>query len=178
MNKLILLSAVLALEVQSFAAGVVGNDQPQSGVIFITNAGSVGRFTNSFPYQYTQRPVLVLSGSAGPYTINSVTTTNFDVTTTSTNNTSINWSAYLGYARIQSGQVITVGDTTTNIAFAFTYAYPPIVTLSGRSTNALTMPAVVGVTTTNFSLLSNVAGTNQWVSIGESYAPGNQPVTY
>lgn len=179
MKKLIFLSA-LVLAVQSFATGVVGNDQPQSGSIAFTNAQTVpgGRFTNSFAFQYTQRPVLVLSGSAGPYVINSVTTTNFDVTTTSTNNTSVNWTAYLGYARIATGAPVCSANLATNITLPFTYAYPPIITVSASATNANSTVAITAVTTTNFTMLCNASQTNYWSAIGEAYSPGNQTVTY
>lgn len=178
MKKLTLFFFALAMAVSSFATGVVGNDQPQSGVLAFTNSQTFGRITNTFGFQYTQRPVLVLSGSAGPYTINSVTTTNFDVSLASTNNTQLNFTAYLGYARIASGANTNTAAVAKVVTFPFTFAYPPVVTVTPDTTNVTSFTSVSAVTTTNFSLLGNDSHTNYWNAIGEAYYPGNQPVTY
>lgn len=177
MKKLIFLAAI-TLTVQSFAAGVVGNDQPQAGSIALTNGSPLGRFTNSFPYSFSRAPVMRLTGSAGPYTLNSVTESNYDVSVTSTNDTVLSYQAYLGYPRIQAGQVLTAANTTTNVVFPVPYAFPPRVTLGQGGTNASYQAAVRSVSATGFSLLSNLASTNQWTAIGDAYAPGKSTVTY
>lgn len=178
MKKLILSCSLVLMALNSFATGVMGNNQPQSGSLAITNAGPVGRFTNSFPYSFTQAPVVVLSGSAGPFTINSVTTTNFDATTTSTNNTLLNWTAYLGYPRIQTGVATTTTLIATNISFSIPYAYAPVVVVAPGGTNADYQAAVTSVTVSNFTLRTSQSSTNQWSAIGQAYTPGNSTVTY
>ena len=182
MKKFISICAGVAVAVCAFATGVVGPNAPQSGVI--TFDGTFGLiYTNSFAYPFTTPPAVIATGlltNNSPFTVSAVTTSNFVLTATTgaTTNTQVAWQAYAPYPRLQYGTITNAAALATNIAFPFPYVYPPTVSIEGGNTNANGSVAVIGVTTTNFTILCNTANTNFWQAIGQAYTPGTQNVTY
>ena len=180
MKKIFLSILASTLALSAFAAGEYGPNYPQSGVLNFPPGTVANGVSNMFAYPFTQVPVMVFyatTTNAAPITNNFVTTTNFGVQSASTNNAIISWTAYIGYPRIQVGQVVTVANTTTNVLFATPYAQIPTITLGQGGTNVQFQAAVTAITLTNFSLLSNVASTNQWQAIGTALTPGLNNVT-
>lgn len=190
MKNLVKLIAVVSLLVglNSYAAGAVGVNPPQSGVISFTNAGVVSNvFT--FPYAYQSVPVVKFfsdTTNATPLTNTAVSATGFTLYIATSTNANIAWTSYIGTPRIQSGVTLNTAAVATNISFPAPYAYVPQVVLTGGNTNINGNAVVTAVTTTNFTLLCNVANTNQWMSFGISALPsdavstsaGSNPVRY
>lgn len=177
MKKFITLLASIGLAGSVFATGAFQADSPQSGVSAFT--GTTQTNTVTFSPAFSTTPVVQVFGSAtnaSPITT-TVTSSNLVIVVSSTN-LSVAWNAYIGYPRVEVGSVITVAATATNVTFPTPYAFPPIVNVEGASTNANGIVAVTAITTTNFTMISNVAQTNQWGSIGTAYQPGKQIVTY
>ena len=177
MKTLLSIVGVLAIALNTFATGAYQIDSPQNGVVTFT--GTNQSQTITFAPGFSRVPVMQVFGSstnASPIT-NSVTSTNFTISVASTN-LSVAWNAYLGYPRLQKGTVVSGGGTNVTVTFATPYAYAPVVSVDGSSTNASSITGLGSVTATNFTILSGANTTNQWQAIGEAYAPGLQTVTY
>jgi len=177
MNKFLSIVGVLAVALNTFATGAYQIDSPQSGVVIFT--GTNQSQTITFAPGYSRIPVMQVFGSstnASPIT-NSVTSTNFTLSVASTN-LSVAWNSFIGYPRLQKGTFVAGGGTNFTVTFATPYAYAPVVSVDGSSTNSSAITGLSSVTTTNFTVLAGATTTNQWQAIGEAYAPGLQNVTY
>lgn len=181
MKKTILSLFATAITFCAFADGVLQNNSPQSGISTFTSATTLTA-TNVFPAPYTTMPVVTVYSTSTnnyPWTVSSVSLTNFILTVSAntTTNNSIIWNSYAGYVRIQSGTNAVTGGTPVTNTFSPAYAYAPVVTTgnSGQGTNNL-----VGITVSTTQLIINsVASQNvQWQAIGTAYTPGVNTVTY
>ncbi len=171
----------LALAVNSASAtGAVGTDVPQSGILNFTASTGV-YITNSFAYPYSQVPIVQFQATltnAIPITNVFVTTTNFAVSANTTNS-QIAWNSYAGYQRIQYGTNAIQGSLLLTNVFNPAYAYAPVVSVEGSTTNIVKgSVAISSITPTQ--VVFQFGDTNQviyWMAIGTSYAPGNNVVT-
>lgn len=164
----------------AFATGAVGTDVPQSGILTFTTAGGV-YITNTFAYSYSQVPIVqfqAITTNAIPVTNVAVTLTNF-IVSANTTNSQVAWNSYAGYQRLQYGTNAVQGALLLTNAFNPAYAYNPVVSIEGSSTNGLSGGiAVSSVSPTQFVI--QFGNTNQviyWTAIGTSFAPGNNVVT-
>jgi len=177
MKKILSIVGVLAVVLNTFATGAYQLDSPQSGVFIFT--GTNQSQTITFNPGFSRTPVIQVFGSstnASPIT-NSVTATNLTISVASTN-LSVAWNAFIGYPRLQKGTIVSGGGTNVTVSFSPAYAYAPVVSIDGSSTNSSSITGISSVTTTNFTILSGATTTNYWQAIGEAYAPGLQTVTY
>lgn len=182
MKRIFSLALVFGLVLTGLGTGIEPQNQPQTGTATFTGTSTTTQ-TITFPINYTIAPVITLqpqTTNGVPYTISAITVSNFVLVATgyATTNDVVNWTAYLGYPRIAQGVVITVANTVTNVSFPFPYAYVPVVTTSDTTSNLVYHGGVLNVTTTNFSMSSNLASTNQWSAMGQAFAPGTSPVTF
>lgn len=185
MKKLLLsLAAVVAVVAGVFATGdTPANSFQQGSTTFSTFTGIA--LTNTFPIPYTIVPIVWAQATAtngAPYTVSSVTTSNFILTCTA--NTPTNcvalWYSQLPNTRIQTGTNTVVSATPLVVAFPVPYAYPPIVLGTFSTTNANSTLAInpQTTTTTNFTILENLGGIASWISIGSTFIPGTTTPTY
>lgn len=160
------------------AAQLTPSNPSQFGTLYpqATNgtAGAGYPLTNSFPYPFNAPPALVVTTPSGNSVTNgTITSTNF-IVTSSTTNTSISWQAYAGYARVQTG---LAAAGTTNITFAIPFTATPVVQLEGVNTNAYSLGVV---SSTGFTI--NEPVTNgvavYWGAFGTAYTAGQNIVTY
>lgn len=196
MKSLISIALALVLPLGAWATGSVPTDQPQNGVLTYDN--TTWSISNSFPYPYSTVPIVLFypsSASAFPYT-NTVSTTGFnlDIASATGSNLTVNWSAYVGYQRLERGSIVTPNTVRYTNSFSPIYAFTPQLSLVGTSgavsgtvtTNTgsvtnlvLNVPVVTSVTPSNF--IFTVGSTNQtiyWSAIGTAFAPGGNIVTY
>ena len=183
MKKIISIAAGFLLAVQCFATGSVPVNTAQGGYDnFTTNGSAFTSITNVFEPPFTYPPVVSLFLSSGPTNAlpftSTVTATQLVVTINTATNCAVQWSAYPATVLQQWGAAANVATVPTNIAFATPYAYVPVVSIEGSSTNAAAVQAVTAITTTNFTLLSNQGQTNYWIAVGEVLNPGTQNVTH
>jgi hypothetical protein len=183
MKKTLSIFALFALAAECFATGPLPINSYQSGFINFTNGGSA---TNvyTFPVGFTYPPAVSLflvsaNTNALPFT-NTVTTTNFttiiNTTVNGATNATIAWTATPCSVFEQWSTTVNTAGVATNVAFPVPYVYPPMVNAQPNSTNGFV--AITAITTTNFTLLSNIAMTNYWNAIGEVVTPGTQPATH
>jgi hypothetical protein len=166
------------------ATGSVGADPVQTGTL--TFNVSTGFYqTNSFPFSYTTPPIVqfyALTTNAVPITNIFVTTTNFAVSVNATNPAAqIAWTAQVGYPRLQSGTNAIQGALLVTNVFSTPFAFNPVVTISGSSTNALSggQPCISSVSPTNFVI--QFGNTNQviyWHALGITATPGSYNPNY
>lgn len=172
--------ACIGLAETAVATGNVGANPVQTGSLTF-NVSTGFYITNTFPFAYTAPPVVQFfagTTNAVPITNIFVTTTNFAVSVNATNPASqVNWIASLGYPRIASGtNAIQAQFLVTNV-FAQPFAFNPVVTISGSTTNYLAGPGIVcvsSVSPTNFVI--QFGNTNQvvyWQAMGISLNPGS-----
>ena len=165
------------LAVSVFATGNEGVNPPQSGVL--TSSNGVAGITNTFAFPFQTVPLLVVyaaNTNGTPITNALITTTNFGITfpiNGSTNN-SFAWQAFVGGTKMAFGSVVSGGGTNVSVTFPFAYATPPVVTASGNSTNTTGIASVTAITITNFTILSQTAATNSWISVGTVYNPQSE----
>ena len=174
------LSALIA--VCAFATGAISPNTPQSGVVNYDATTTLAQ-TITFSYPFTVPPAVIANGlqtNNNPFTVSAVTISNFvlTVTTSASTNASVAWQAYAPYPRLQYGAAVNVAGTVTNVAFPFPYVFPPTISVEGANTNANAIVAITAITTTNFSILCNVANTNNWQATGPAFTPGANSVTY
>ncbi len=179
-----LLLAMILCGLKSFATGAEGINPTQQGLINATsNSAAIAYYTNTFAFPFQSLPVVTLFTvgtvtNAMPYT-NVVTTTNF-VVQFATNGFSptIYWQAYIGTPRIISMTPTNqTAGTATNILLPATYAYPPVVVVTGQGSASNAFVNVYGITTTNFTLFSNQLGTNQVLVFGIWASPSTSANT-
>jgi hypothetical protein len=189
MKKTILSLVATAITLCAFADGVIQNNSVQSGITTFTFATALIQ-TNTFPVPYTTLPVVTVYSTATndtPFTVSSVTLSNFILTVTApaagTTNCSVIWNSYAGYPRIQSGTLAANDALLNTNTFTVPYAATPQVfiqnTVFGSTTNTIA-PTVITTTTTNFIVQFTAGTTNQsigWMSIGTAYAPGVKEAT-
>jgi hypothetical protein len=166
-----------------YGTGTIGPNANQTGVITYTaTSGSVQ--TNTFPFPYLTPPIVQVYSQNGtngtPFTLGTVTTTNFVLTSTfgTTTNSAAVWSAFTGYPRIQFGTNWQAAATFVTNTFNPSYFYPPSLSVDGGNTNTTATMSILFVTTTNFCIYNNLANTNYWQAIGIATSPGYNPVSY
>lgn len=178
-NKIIsLFSAVVLLAASplAFATGGVGVDPVQTGSL-IFNVSTGFYQTNQFPFAYTTPPIVQLfagTTNAVPITNIFVTSTNFAVSVNATNPASqVNWTAFVGYPRVQVGtNALTGGLLATNV-FVTPFAAAPIIQITGASTNTSGVVGLISVTSSNFVLQSTTTQTAYWGALGIAASPGS-----
>ncbi len=167
----------IALAAQTaFATGAVGLNPVQTGNLTFTTAGGV-YITNSFAFPYTTVPVVnfsLVTTNAYPITNIFVTTTNFAVSANTTNS-QIQWVAFVGYPRVQTGTNAIQGSLLLTNTFSSPFAFNPVVQLTGSITNGASgQYCVSSVSPTNFVI--TFGNTNQviyWSALGIAPNPGN-----
>lgn len=181
MKKIISILACVAVTGSVFATGLLPSNSAQSGFVNFTNGGSQSAtvtFTPAFTYPPAMTVFLMTTPTNALPLTNVVTSTNFTLSVAASTNATIAWTAQPAACLMQWGNATNVAATATNISFPTPYLYPPNVVLTPSSTNATAVSAVTAVTTTNFTLLSNAAQTNQWTAVGEAVTAGTQIVTH
>ena len=180
------LTAVSLMLPSARATGFEGVNPSQQGTLYYTGATGLV-LSNTFAFPFTVPPAMVFtpqSTNGSPFTVNSITLTNFSYTVTanSATNCAINWSAVPGYPRVQTGTCVSGGGTNFTVTFPVQYALltVPTVTaiggLAGTPTNGYV--TITSVTSSNFVIQTAANCTNQWQAFGYSYTPGLYPVTY
>lgn len=161
-----------------FATGNEGVNPPQSGVI--TPATGTTSITNTFAFPFQTVPVMVVYSALtnGTPITNSITTTNFTLSwpVAGSTNASFAWQAYVGGTRMQSGTNTLVANTLLTNTFAYAYAVPPVVVVSGNNTNTTAVVAVISVSTTGFVEESVTSQAGSWISLGTVYNPPSENV--
>lgn len=174
MKKLISFLASIGLAGSVFATGSFPINSPQSGVSAFTGTTQTNVIT--FSPAFTTTPIVQVFGSvtnASPITT-TVTSSNLTIVVSSTN-LSVAWNAYLGYPRVQFGTNAITGGTPLTNTFTTPYAFAPVLSVEGSTTNGI---GITSVTPTNFILTSAATQNLSWAAIGQAYAPGAQNVTY
>lgn len=186
-KKIISLFSVVVLLAASplaFATGGVGVDPVQTGSLTF-NVSTGFYITNQFPFAYTTPPVVQLSAgttNAVPITNIFVTATNFAVSVNATNPAAqVNWTAFVGYPRVQTGTNAIQGSLLLTNTFGTPFAFLPIVQITGSITNSVIngIPCVSSVTQSNFVI--QFGNTNQviyWGALGVAASPGTYNPNY
>lgn len=184
MKKLILSLTLALVAYGVYATGDFNNNSVQNGQIAL-NTFTGNTWTNTFPIPYTVVPIVYLfpvSTNGAPFSLTSVTTSNFVVSSTANTptNCAVNWQAQLPFTRIETGTNTVVTAVPLVVTFPVPYAYPPLVTGTFSTTNGAPSLAVnpQTTTTTNFTILENLGGIATWSAIGSTFIPGATIVTY
>jgi hypothetical protein len=186
MKKLTSIGASLMLAFSALAAGVVGVNPPQSGVLNFDGATTLVQ-TKTFAYPFQTTPLVTINGlltNNSPFTVSAVTTTGFTltVTTLATTNASVAWQAFVGGTRLQSGILANTSASSTagwTNTFSYPYAAIPSVVVSGSALAGATNNGVTvsSVSTTGFSVATgNTNQTVYWQSVGTVYNPASENV--
>ncbi len=195
MKKLISIGASLMIAVAVFAAGSIGVNPPQKGVLYPANG--TYSITNTFAYPFQTTPLLVVSAGATnstPITNSVLTKTNFVISwpVNGSTNASFSWSAFVGGTRMQSGTFVagSGGASTLTNTFTYPYAIAPSVVVSGSLLPTATNNGVVVSTVTTTGFIVSTGNTNQtiyWQAIGtvanpqteyQGQYPRSNPVIY
>ncbi|MDE2104974.1 MAG: hypothetical protein KGL39_47490 [Patescibacteria group bacterium] len=176
------LSSLLVLMVAVVSAMATGSTPPnttQTGT-FTISASTGLVITNSFVTSYDLVPKVTLfstSTNSTPWTLTSVSKSNFVVTVTadSTTNNMITWTAVPTVPRIQFGTVSLTGGTPSTNLFPVGFSSTPNFVVSGSTTNGI---ATTTLSASQFIILSATTQTARWQAIGPTAASGNSTVTY